>query len=84
MKMGYKTNVKITKIVETTKVLYKIVGFNRATRPCAARSCLFRFIHTQNRALHCAISVMILKPAHKAYADQQLNYRNSPEPIKGK
>jgi hypothetical protein len=53
------------------------VGFNRATRPGAARSCLFRLINAQTE--RCAISMMILKPAHKAYADQQLKYRNNPE-----
>jgi hypothetical protein len=65
------------------KVLYKTVGFGRATRPSAARSCLFRLIHAQNRALrHFYNDESKNKPAHEAYADQQLNYCNSPESIK--
>jgi hypothetical protein len=63
------------------KVLYKIVGFNRAMRPCAARSCLFRLINAQKRALRHFYDESKARPL--SYVDQQLNYRNSPEFNKG-
>jgi|688.fasta_scaffold2333640_1 hypothetical protein len=44
----------------------KLVGFGRATRPCALRAHLFRLIKSQNRALrasphaHCSFAVLLL------------------------
>ncbi len=31
--------------------IQRLVGFRRATRPCAARTCIFRLINTLNGAL---------------------------------